>query len=162
MNQDSFSVTCGSCGRSAIATSVSEFHNVGGFRGYSYSTTCECGVRTEVDGSDGEHIPQLLKTQAALHRNGRLVFRAIDNDRRSLPNTKEKRFLRSTRLDRLEMIDRNNWIVYRFNDDQWIEYSIETGVYVLNSGAGRQECTDVECLIELIGQTEGTPQEGAG
>ena len=60
------------------------------------------------------------------------------------------------------MIDRNNWIVYRFNDDQWIEYSIETGVYVLNSGAGRQECTDVECLIELIGQTEGTPQEGAG
>jgi len=65
MNSETFTVRCGECQRNVIVDAVSEFHNVGGFRGYSYTVECECGVISHHDGVDGERIPDSLKLAAA-------------------------------------------------------------------------------------------------
>ena len=65
MSTDAFTVRCSDCGRNIAIRSVSEFLNVGGFRGYSYGYRCECGCCVETDGCGGDGIPESLKLAAA-------------------------------------------------------------------------------------------------
>lgn len=58
---DYFQVKCPNCGKMVKVTKVVEFHNVGGFRGYSYSIRCKCGGYSYHDGDDVSKIPENMK-----------------------------------------------------------------------------------------------------
>jgi hypothetical protein len=113
MDSDAFTVRCGDCGRNVTIRSVSEFHNVGGFCGYSYIYACECGSRVAVDGCDGDDIPTSMKLAAASRRHAHNVLRTIDFHRRSLPQSNAKIMLKNARLDVPEPLGNDVWLPLR-------------------------------------------------
>jgi hypothetical protein len=62
---------CGRCGQILVVDKVYEFHNIGGFRGYSYKVRCECGWYSCHDGDDGTDIPESMKLAAKERENQR-------------------------------------------------------------------------------------------
>ena len=149
MNTDAFIVRCFSCQRHVEVTTVHEFHNIGGFNGYSYTIDCECGARSHHDGDDGERIPESLKHAAADRHRAFSVLGAINYQRRNLPSSPEKTVLRNSRLDIPVAIDRTTWLVYC--SDNWrVTYCSDSESYSLHCADGVQTFSKIADLTASL------------
>ena len=149
MNSEAFIVRCSACQRKVSVTTVHEFHNVGGFRGYSYSVSCECGVVSHHDGNDGEQIPNSLKRSAAIRERAYTVLGKIDYQRRNLPGSPEKAMLRNARLNIPEEVDVDSWLVYR--SDNWrVTFNPSSETYHLHDADGVHAYSDLGILSSNI------------
>ena len=136
---DTFSVPCHSCGSAVAVRSVFEFHNIGGFRGYSFDVECQCGASVHRDGTEGDFIPEPMKRAAAVRHHAFAVLGAIDYERRNLPASLGKTLLQDARLVIPTMLNDGGWLVYQFPDGRTIAYRRDVEEYELSDGATRQQ-----------------------
>ena len=153
MPTDRFTVPCDSCGKPVDVFHVSEFHNVGGFRGYSYTVICECGSACHHDGNDGDFIPEPMKRAAAVRHRALTVLWAIDYQRRALPASSVKALLKDVRVKLPEPLDAANdeWIVYQFCDGRLVSYCPESEVYTVRGGGPELQFSTVAELVVYVG-----------
>ncbi|TWT80369.1 hypothetical protein CA13_17820 [Planctomycetes bacterium CA13] len=140
---------CPDCSLTVAICAVSEFHNVGGFNGYSYSMNCSCGMRMEIDGCDGDEIPESMKIAAAEHRNNHQIHRAIDFDRRDLPQSNAKATLKQSKLSAPKPDIEGSWVVYRLPNGAEILFSVETAKYTFRYNDVTAVYSDFNSLVEL-------------
>jgi len=146
MAPDVFRTRCRACGRTVDIHSVSEFHNVGGFRGYSYAIECECGVISHHDGNDGALIPDSLKHAAAVRHRAFSILGKVDYERRELTSSNAKSALKDARLQVPKLQDDGSWLVYSVPDRWSVCYDPDAKTYTLIASDGMQAFADVGAL----------------
>ena len=139
---------CPDCGLTVTICAVSEFHNVGGSSGYSYSMSCSCGMRMEVDGCDAHKIPESMKFAAAERRNNHKIHQTIDFDRRNLPQSNAKTILKQSKLSAAKLDIDGSWVVYRIPNGVEVLFSAETAKYTFRYNGVTAVYTDFKSLVD--------------
>ena len=139
---------CPDCALTVTICAVSEFHNVGGFNGYSYSMNCSCGMRMKIDGCDGDEIPESMKIAAAKHRNNHQIHRTVDFDRRQLPQSNVKTTLKQSKLSAPKLDIDGSWLVYSMPSGAEILFSVETADYTFRYNDVTVVYSDFKSLVD--------------
>lgn len=109
---DHFDVTCDMCGLNIEIRSISFFEP----DQFSYRYSCACGNALEIDGGDGEGLPDRMKSAAIQRHRTFLITTEVNEQRRVRPATTGKQLLRAARVD--VPVEQTNgwWLVYDLPD----------------------------------------------
>lgn len=81
-----------------------------------------------------------------------LIEAALNLDRRKLPESAEKRYLRAHRIEPPEVRGDDRWLAYRFDDDTNIEYDRSTQDYTLCTRGYRIESMAMTDLVRYFAE----------